>query len=374
MLNILGYSAGRSDEDRWQPFIKNLESVKSVKLFFILGHAHFDKKFGNSSKILNKKFKNFSKKIFNPSNSISNDLFDDAKEFEKIIFKKKINFIILLGDRYEILNIAYLATIYNLPIIHIYGGAISSGAIDNQIRNSVSKLSHYHLVACKLYKQRLIQMGESKESIEIIGVPNISNLISYKNKFSKEEIEKKINFKLNYPTIILTVHPVTLHKDESLNILKNMFKIIEELKINCILTYPNKDIGHKEIVNELKKFKAKFKDKCILVKSFQEDLLASLFSNVDLMVGNSSSGIVESASFKLPTINIGNRQNGKLIPKNVINCKPDYFSILRSIKKSLTKNYLKKISKYNNPYESKKPLNFEKILTNLRNNKDLLIK
>ena len=86
MLNILGYSAGRSDEDRWQPFIKNLESIKSVKLFFILGHAHFDKKFGNSTKILNKKFKNFSKKIFNPSNSISNDLFDDAKEFEKIIF------------------------------------------------------------------------------------------------------------------------------------------------------------------------------------------------------------------------------------------------------------------------------------------------
>ena len=92
------------------------------------------------------------------------------------------------------------------------------------------------------------------------------------------------------------------------------------------------------------------------------------------MIGNSSSGIVESASFKLPTINIGNRQNGKLIPKNVINCKTDYFSILNSVKKSLTKNYLKKISKFENPYESKKPLNFEKILTNLKNSKNLLIK
>lgn len=374
MINLLGYSAGRSDEDRWRPFIKNLESIKYVKLFFILGPAHFDKKFGNSIKILNKKFRNFSRRSYNPNNSIADDLFDDAKEFEKIILKNKIDYVILLGDRYEILNIAYLSTIYNLPIIHIYGGAISSGAIDNQIRNSVSKLSHYHLVACKLYKKRLIQMGESRDSIEIIGVPNLSNLVKYKNKFSKKEIEKKINFKLNYPSIILTIHPVTLHEGESLDILKNMFKIIEDLKINCILTYPNKDIGHKEIVNELKKFKVKFKDKCILIKSFQEDLLGSLFSNVDVMIGNSSSGIVESASFKLPTINIGNRQNGKLIPKNVINCKPDYFSILNSVKKSLTKNYIKNISKLENPYETKKPLNFEKILNNLKNSKNLLIK
>lgn len=374
MINILAYSAGRSDLDRWQPFIMSLISNKSIYLKFILGDAHFDKNFGLTYKIFKKNYNNFKIRKFKKSESLIKHLINDTVEFEKLLKVKKYDFIILLGDRYEILNLAYLSTIKKIPIIHIYGGAITTGAIDNQIRNAVSKLSHYHLVACSLYKKRLIDMGESKNKIKIIGVPNLKQLTLNKNKYSKNDIESKIGFKISYPTAIITIHPVTLYENESMRILKSIFKLVKEFNINTIFTYPNNDPGSAEIIKSINKFYIDNKKICIIKKNFENDLFASLLNKIDLMIGNSSSGIVESPSFKLPTINIGNRQNGKLIPKNVICCQSNYQAIKKSIIKCLDINFKRKLSNFKNPYESNDNLNLSKIINNLMNNKSLIIK
>ncbi len=374
MINIIAFSAGRSDIDRWLPFIKDISLERDIVMKFILNSAHFDRNFGESYKIFKKTLSNFRFKKYKKKQSIIQNLFEDSKEFENLIKKKKYDFIILLGDRFEILNIAYLATIYNIPIIHLYGGAITTGAIDNQIRNAVTKLSHFHLVACDLYKKRLIKMGENKGNIKVIGVPSLKEILTHKNKFNKNEIEKKIGIKFKKNIAIITVHPVTLFPNESLKMLDNIFKVIEIFDLTCVFTYPNKDQGHMSIIKKIKNFCDRNKNKFVFIKVLELDLFSSLLNNANIMIGNSSCGIVESSSFKLPTINIGNRQNGKLIPKNVINCQPNYTSILKSVKKCLDKKHIKKISKYDNPYEMKKPLNFQKILTRLKNNKSLLIK
>lgn len=374
MLNILAYSAGRSDLYRWKPFIKDIHKSKGLKLKFILNNAHFDKDFGLTYKIFKQEFKNFNLKKFKKNLSIAENNFVDGKEFETLIKKNKYDFVILLGDRFELINIAQLAVVYGIPIIHIYGGAITTGAIDNQIRNAISKMSHFHLVACDLYKKRLIAMGEDKNRIKVIGIKSIQELISFKDSYNKNDLEKKLKIKLINKIALITVHPVTLYPNEDIKILKNLFRVIKKLNLLVIFTYPNKDIGNENIINEVANFCRKNKNISVFVKVMELDLFSSLLNNVDVMIGNSSSGIVESASFKLPVINIGHRQNGKLMPKNIINVKNDYYKILNATNKSLKIDFKKKISTIKNPYYVKENYKISNLIKKLSKTKDLNIK
>ncbi len=372
MINVLAYSAGRSDQDRWIPFLNSLKKDRSINLFLILASTHFDKKFGNSYKTFKKNSFKFKFRKFKSNNTLIENLFEEAKEFENII-KSKINYVILLGDRFEILNIAYLATIHNIPIIHIYGGAITTGAIDNQIRNSVSKLSHFHLVACSLYKERLIRMGEDSKRVKVIGINSLHEYILHRKSFSRKDIEKKINFSLKDRVAFVTIHPVTLYPDETKKILKSVFKVIVKLNLRVIFTYPNNDIGSNLIINEISQFCSKnYKDR-IFIPMLKLDLFSSILNNINIVIGNSSCGIVECASFSLPVVNIGSRQNGKLIPKNVIISKTDYKNVLYSTNLGLSDKFKKTIKFMSNPYFKDK-FDISKLIKTLNTNKSLLIK
>tara|TARA_Y200000002_G_scaffold338878_1_gene308511 strand:+ start:435 stop:1562 length:1128 start_codon:yes stop_codon:yes gene_type:complete len=374
MINIVAYSAGRSDIDRWLPFIRDIKSENNINLKFILNQNHFDPNFGSTFKNFEREFNNFKNKKFSRNISIAESMSNDSKEFEKLLKKEKYNFVILLGDRYEILNIAHLATIFNIPIIHLYGGAITTGAIDNQIRNAVSKMSHYHLVACKHYKNRLINIGEDKNRIKVIGIRSLKEMISLKHKYTKEDIKKKFKIDINNKIALITIHPVTLFPNESKLILKNIFKIINEMNLSVIFTYPNKDIGNEVIISEIKKFCKKSKETRIFVKVLEINLFSSLLNIVDIMIGNSSSGIVESASFKLPVVNIGSRQTGKLIPINVINTENKFDKISKSISIALSLNFKKKIAKIKNPYFLRNNFHIGRLIKKLINEKNLIVK
>ena len=374
MIRVLAYSAGRSDISRWVPFIEDLKNNNKIYLKFILSDSHFDKEFGYTYKIFKKLFSNFKNKNHITRQTTTQRINKDAIEFDKITSNNKYDFVILLGDRFEILNIAYMATIKNIPIIHIYGGAITIGAIDNQIRNAVTKLSHFHLVACNLYKNRLIKMGEKENRIKTIGISSLNKMIKLKNHYSKVQLEKILDIKFEHKVSIITVHPVTLHPNESIEMVKNIFKVVKDLKLTAIFTYPNKDQGNEEIIKEINKFCLKNSKNTKFIKIFNDDIFPSLLNNIDIMIGNSSSGIVESASFKLPVINIGTRQSGKLIPKNVINSNNKYNNIKKKVEYGLSNGFKNRIKLIINPYQVKTKTDISKILMKLTKIDNLLIK
>tara|TARA_E500000178_G_C17021857_1_gene756017 strand:+ start:643 stop:1782 length:1140 start_codon:yes stop_codon:yes gene_type:complete len=375
MKKIFVLSVGRSDYDRYYPIISELNKLKKVKLWLCLTRSHQEKIFGNTINYISKEFKiirnkHYSKKSFKSdiAKNFSDDLFFMGAEIKK----KKPDLIIVLGDRYEMILGPISAIPYNIPVIHFFGGAVTEGAIDELIRHSITKMSHYHFVLLEKYKKRLIKMGEESWRIKTIGMHELTYLKKQK-VFKLKYLNKKYNFNFHEPYILFTLHPTTLE----LTKLKQQIKIVEEslknCKMNVVFTYPNADPGHKQIINFIKKFKNK--KKYLIFKNAGITLYANLLRNASFLLGNSSSGIVEAASFKKPVINLGTRQKGKHIPKNVINCDFNSQKILKSIIKANSKKLRKKISLLKNPYESKTNIkDIIRLILRIRQNDKLLRK
>ena len=209
-------------------------------------------------------------------------------------------------------------------------------------------MSHYHFVLLNQYRNRLINLGEESWRVKTIGMPSLTKNI--KNKIPKNSFLEKYN--LSKPYAILTFHPVTLEINKINIQISSLVKAIKKSKLKIIMTYPNADPEFNKII---KKFKQAFKDKnkFLMVKNLGQKNYFNILNTADLMIGNSSSGIVEAASFNLPVVNIGSRQTGKFKPKNVIDTGYNYKDILKGIKKAMNKNFKKSLKNLKNPYESK---------------------
>ena len=352
MKKIFVLSAGRSDYDRYYPIISELNKNKKIKLWLCLTRSHQEEIFGNTIKYVSKEFKILKNKYDNKNHyksDFAKNFSDDLYFINAKIKKNRPDLIIVLGDRYEMILGPISAIPYNIPVIHFFGGAVTEGAIDELIRHAITKMSHYHFVLLENYKKRLVRMGEESWRIKTIGMHELNNLKKQTN-FSLKYLKKKYNFNFYEPYILFTLHPTTLE----LTRLKHQIKIVEhslkKCKMNVVFTYPNADPGYEQIIKFIKRFKNK--KKYLIFKNAGITLYANLLRNASILLGNSSSGIVEAASFKKPVINLGTRQKGKYIPKNVINCDFNSQKILKCIIKAKSKKLQKKISKLRNPYES----------------------
>tara|TARA_Y200000002_G_C22688499_1_gene666960 strand:- start:6595 stop:7734 length:1140 start_codon:yes stop_codon:yes gene_type:complete len=375
MKKILVISAGRSDYDRYYPIISELNKKKRIKLWLCLTRSHQENIFGKTINYISKEFNIFknsykSKKIFN--NDFSKNFCDDLLFINEKIKKKKPDLIIILGDRYEMMLGPISAIPYNIPVIHFFGGAVTEGATDELVRHAITKMSHYHFVLLDQYKKRLKKMGEESWRIKTIGMHELFNLKKQK-MFNLSYLNKKYKFNFNKPYILFTLHPTTLE-------LKSLRKQIQIVKnsliksnLNVVFTYPNADPGFETVINFIKTFRDK--KKYIVFKNAGINLYANLLKNATLLLGNTSSGIVEAASFKKPVINLGTRQKGKYTPKNVINCDFNSKKIMKSIAKAMSKNFNDKIKNLINPYESKIKINeIIKIILKISNNDKILRK
>lgn len=253
-----------------------------------------------------------------------------VQKFSNLFKELKPDIVVLLGDRYEIMAVAVACMFNNIPIAHLYGGDTTEGAIDEAIRHSVTKMSHLHFTSCKEYKNRVVQLGENPKRVFNVGSLAIQNIKNSK-LLSKVEFEKAIDFKLNKKNLLVTFHPVTLEGNPDVQF-KELLCALEQLnETNIIFTYPNSDEGSNVIFDMIKSFEAKHSN----AKSFASLGMLRYYSAmkyVDMVVGNSSSGIYEAPSFKIPTINIGNRQKGRLQSGSIINCHPKKEDILNAIK------------------------------------------
>lgn len=340
MKKILVFSAGRSDFDRYYPFLNSLKNSKKVKIKIYVSKAHLVNKFGNTNKYIKKKgFDIINNSNFKNQNFSDQPLFisrilgEEIKLFSKHIKSFKPNLLFVMGDRYEMLAAPCAAIPFNIPVFHFYGGAITEGSTDELVRHAITKMCHYHFVALDIYKKRLIQMGEESWRIKVTGIPNIKNL--KKKVTSVKKFSKIIGIDLTKKTILCTFHSSTLELDSLGHQLNILCDLIRKSGLQCVFTYPNADRGHDFIVKKIKKF-IKNNKKYLFIKYCSSEEYSNLMRHCSLMLGNSSSGIVEAASFNLPVINLGTRQDGKIKPKNVfdVNYKgSQLFKLILSLKK-----------------------------------------
>ena len=279
----------------------------------------------------------------------------------------------VLGDRIELIPICYSALLFNIPIVHFNGGELTEGLMDDAIRHSVTKLSHIHFVSNEIYKKRVIQMGENPKKVFNIGGTSIDNIKNTK-LLKKEQLEKKLGLQFNKKTFLVTYHPVTLDKKNSEKEINNLLNVLSNYKNNqIIITGTNIDPNNNYIKKKISKF-SKRNSNVKYFDSLGHTNYLSIMNTCDLVVGNSSSGILEAPFLKKPVINIGIRQGGRLKSKNIISCKSSKKDIERAFKISESrkfKNQLKNFKTfYGNGNTSKKAI---KILEKI-NLENILIK
>lgn len=261
----------------------------------------------------------------------------------------KPDLLIILGDRYEIMAAAMAATLARIPIAHLHGGEATEGLIDEAIRHSVTKMSHIHFVAAKEYEQRVIQLGENPNRVFCVGGMGVDNIVKLEF-LAKDELEDSLDFKLGAKSMLVTFHPVTLENKTSSDQMNELLKSLSEFNdYSIVFTMPNADTDGRAIFKKIEKFCFE-SDNCRAFTSLGQLRYLSCLKHADLVVGNSSSGLLEAPSFKIPTVNIGDRQKGRLKAESVIDCEPTCVQISNAIQKATSLNFKKSCEKVENPY------------------------
>ena len=232
----------------------------------------------------------------------------------------KPDLLLILGDRYEMLAVASTALIYKIPIAHLHGGEITEGAFDDAIRHAITKMSHLHFTSTEAYRKRVIQLGEQPERVFNVGALGVENIL--KTDFMpKEEIEKSLKFKLTDKCLLCTYHPVTLSSMPSEAQILNLLEALDEYKeYHVIFTYSNSDTNSQIIIKRIQEYVDKNAERCMFIPSLGQKRYFSVLKYLKAVIGNSSSGIIEVPSFGIPTLNIGDRQKGRIAADSVINC------------------------------------------------------
>lgn len=268
--------------------------------------------------------------------------------------------LVLLGDRYEILAAAQAAMVAKIPIAHIAGGDTTEGAFDEAIRHSITKMSHLHFVTNKDALKRVCQLGENPNYVFNVGSPGIDQ-IKRLTLLNREELENAIDFKFKKKNLLITFHPVTLELQPSSEQLQALLDALDILgsEIGLIFTMPNADTDGRVIIRTIEEYVSK-RPNAKAYTSLGQLCYLSAIAQVDAVVGNSSSGLYEAPSFKKPTVNIGDRQKGRLLASSVINCIPDAESITKAINEAFVKDCSKTVNPYGNGDSS------QKIITELK--------
>lgn len=228
--------------------------------------------------------------------------------------------LLILGDRYEMLAVASTAVVYKIPIAHLHGGEITEGAFDDAIRHAITKMSHLHFTSTEAYRKRVIQLGEQPERVFNVGALGVENVL--KNEFiSKEEIEQSLNFQLTDKCFLCTYHPVTLSNMSSEIQVLNLLDALDDYKdYHIIFTYSNSDTNSQIIIKRIQEYVDRNVDRCMFIPSLGQKRYFSALKYMTAVVGNSSSGIIEVPSFGIPTLDIGDRQKGRIAADSVIHC------------------------------------------------------
>jgi GDP/UDP-N,N'-diacetylbacillosamine 2-epimerase (hydrolysing) len=354
--NIAIVTSSRAEYGLLANLINLFENKNKFNFELVVIGQHLSKKYGMTidhffkKKISIKKIKTL--KNGTSVKSITKTFENSFVGFSNYLIKKKLNLVILLGDRYETLACANAVFLNNINLAHIQGGEKTYGSMDDTFRHVISKFANIHFTSHYLYKKRLIQLGEKKENIFNVGSLGAENSKKCKLK-SKQEILEKYSINIKNKIFLVTFNTSINDEISTEMTIINFLKCLKYFsEVTVIFTLPNSDLNTDKLAKIIDDYKKKNKNFYVFKSLGVVDYL-SVMNFCDVVIGNSSSGIFETPSFKKPTVNIGNRQLGRIKAKNIIDCKCSFLPIFRSIKYAMSENFKKKINNVKNPYYKK---------------------
>jgi len=258
--------------------------------------------------------------------------------------------LVVLGDRFEIFAACQAAMVHRIPIAHIHGGEITEGAVDDAIRHAITKMSHLHFTATESYRQRVIQLGEQPQRVFNAGAPGLDNIFRLQ-LLDKPQLEQAIGFKLGKRNLLVTFHPVTLENATAASQFGNLLKALDCFDdSHIIFTQPNADADGRVIIDMIEQYRQRFPERIASFVSLGSLRYLSALKYMDAVVGNSSSGLIEAPAFKIGTINVGDRQKGRLCADSVIHCEPEVDAIVQAFNRLFSEKFQESLKTVENPY------------------------
>ena len=317
-------TGSRAEYGLLYPILKEIRQYDGLDLQLVATTMHLSDEFGLTYQQIEKDGFKIDEKIDNLSKVDSNSSMAKSSGVAIILLaecfeKLSPDIVLLLGDRFETHAAATTALLMNIPIAHVHGGEVTQGAVDEQLRHAITKMSYLHFCSTNVYRHRIIQMGEDASKVFNFGAPGIDNIVNM-SLLTRNDLNAQLDWKLPEKFSLFTYHSTTLEFNDINQELDSIFDILIEVGIGVLFTYANADFGGKIINNRIEDFCKLDTNKYKVVKSLGQLRYLSVMKYANLLIGNTSSGIIEAASFYKPVVNIGNRQLGRLRGVNVIDC------------------------------------------------------
>lgn len=353
-MRLIGaVTVSRSDYGIYTPILREIKARSDLRLRLYVSGAHLSPQFGFTVKAIEADGFEIHETIemlldADTPQAMAKSMGLGTIGFAQAFAREPPDILLALGDRFEMHAAVVAAVPLRIPVAHIHGGELSQGAIDDAFRHSITKLSHLHFVSTADYARRVVQLGEEPWRVIVSGAPSLDNLKNL-DLLSRAELEGQFDFDLSAPFLLVTYHPVTLETDQIEEQMQNLLAALETIGIGVVFTYPGADASSHFIIDALRQFVKKHRFAQLAV-NLGTRAYFSMMKLAVAMVGNSSSGIIEAASFCLPAVNIGNRQDGRLRPDNVIDVGYAQEEIISGIQRAMVTDFRHSLLNVKNPY------------------------
>lgn len=348
--NVCVLTATRAEYGLLKNLILRLQKEPEFRVNVLVTGMHLDKAFGETYREIEEDGVPIAAKIpilskqdgaVGMSETMSNALVG----FGHFFAENRQDLLVVLGDRYETMAVCIAAMNERIPIAHIHGGEVTEGAIDDAIRHSITKMSYLHFTSTEVYRKRVIQLGEHPDRVFNAGALGVENILSRK-LLDKSELEESIQFKLGEKYCLVTFHPVTLEENSGIEQVNELLQAMDEMEeYRYLITKANADAGGRAINERLEEFAETRRERIYLTESLGMIRYLSAMKYCSMVIGNSSSGISEAPAMGIPTVNIGDRQKGRIQAVSIVNCEPETSAIKNAMEKAESEEFRGKIAK-----------------------------
>lgn len=346
-------TVARSDYGIYRPLLQLLAAHDDVRLQLYVGGMHLLERFGSTVEEIERDGFPIAERVDfllpeDTPRAVAESIGRGVVAFAAAFSRTRPELLLVLGDRSEMFAAAATALPLGIPLAHVHGGELTEGAIDDAMRHAITKLSHLHFVSTEQYAARVRQLGEEDWRIVVSGAPALDALVGFR-PLDQEELRDRFGVSFERPTLLVTFHPETLEPARTQEHARELIDAVHDSGLDAVFTYPNADAGHAGLV-ELFEQAASSSDRYRIVRNFGGGAYFSAMSRAAAMVGNSSSGLLEAPSFRLPVVNVGSRQRGRVRAENVIDVEAERAAIAAAITRATSVEFRRGLNGLSNPY------------------------